>query len=182
MKRSSFTDLIIALALTAAVLGAYLYWYAALTEASAEAALLASRIAEKSGDASRIAAAKTILATLSSEEAAMREYFVSTEDIVSFLEGLEATGKKSGARASVVSVSAGVTDSRDHILIAVKINGGFDAVLRTLGVIEYSPHDIVVTNLSFNAVPDAKSEWEAVTTFAIGTRSSSVLATGTSLL
>src|SRR3989344_896925 len=152
MKRSSFTDLMFALVLTAAALSAYFYWYAALSKASATVADLASRIAEKSEDASRIAAAKSILAALSSEEAAIRGYFVSTEDVVPFLEELEATGKAFGADVSVASVSADSAADRSHILVAVKVGGTFDAVLRAVGAIEYGPHDIIITNLSLDAV------------------------------
>jgi len=179
MKRSSFTDLVLALVLTIFALGAYFYWYASLTKASVAAAELASRIAEKSEDASRIIAAKSILVTLSSDETAVRGYFVSTEDVVPFLEGLEETGRAFDARVSVASVSAGSAGGRNHLLVAVKVNGVFDAVLRALGAIEYGPYDIAIVNLSFDAVSDETSEWEATATFAVGTHLPTAGAAGT---
>src|SRR3989338_9396963 len=100
MKRSSFRSLVLTLVLPVFALGEYFYWYASLTKASVAAAELASRIAEKSEDASRIIAAKSILVTLSSDETAVRGYFVSTEDVVPFLEGGQGKSRGVGSGGS----------------------------------------------------------------------------------
>ena len=177
--RSPFTNLLLSLVLVAAASGAYAYWYGVLSSASAEAADLTSRITGKSEDAARIAAAKTTLTMLAPQEESIRNYFIFTDDIVPFLERLEATGKSLGAEVSVVSVSAGTGPGHEHLLIAMKIVGTFDAVFRTLGAIEYGPRDIVMTNLALENVSKETTEWEAAVTFAIGTRISTRTATTT---
>jgi hypothetical protein len=156
------------------MLGAYAFWYAALGKASAEAAVLAENVRSKSQESEKIAAAKVALETLAEDEASIRAYLVREEEIVPFLGRLEETGAGLGASVDVVSVSTETLAERNRIMLSVKIEGTFDAVLRTLGSIEYGPYDSSVERVTFDTVPSGETpsgEWTATVIFALGTQS-----------
>ena len=61
--------------------------------------------------------------------------------MVGFINGLEAQGQALGTTVSVLSVSAG-TGKQPTFMLSLTIEGTFDTVMRTVGVIEYAPYDI----------------------------------------
>jgi len=173
MKRSALIQLAVALMLLAGVIGVYVFWYASVGKSSVEAATLSEAIRTKSQDSARVAAAKVALESLSEDEAAMRAYLVREQDIVPFLGTLEQTGTSLGANVEVVSVSTERKDNRSQIQLSLKITGSFDAVLRTLGAIEYGPYDSAIQSVTFDTVPaeaGAAASWTAVATFTLGTQ------------
>ncbi|MES2931755.1 MAG: hypothetical protein V4682_03625 [Patescibacteria group bacterium] len=173
MKRISLIQLAIALVIFAGVLGAYGFWYSLVGKSSVEAAALTEEIRTKSQDSARVAAAKVALESLAEDEAAMRAYLVREQDIVPFLGTLEDTGATLGSSVQVVSVSAESKGERSQLLLSLKITGSFDAVLRTLGAIEYGPYDIAIQSVTFDTAPveGAASAWTAAATFSLGTQS-----------
>jgi hypothetical protein len=171
MIRRTLIELVIALLVLAGVLGAYAFWYGAVGDASAEAAALSKEIRAKGIESSRVADEKDALTLLAADEASMRAYFVRQEEIVPFLSMLEKKGAALGAKLEVASVSEDATGGRNRILLSLKITGSFDAVLRTLGAIEYGPYDSSVSNVTFDtssAEDGVPAVWTAVGTFAIG--------------
>lgn len=173
MKRSSLIQLAIALTVLVGVLGAYGFWYSLVGKSSVEAAMLSEEIRTKSQDSARVAAAKVALESLAEDEAAMRAYLVREKDIVPFLGTLEETGASLGAGVEVVSVSAEARGERSQIQLSLKITGSFDAVLRTLGAIEYGPYDSAIQSVTFDTVPAeaaAVPVWTAAATFRLGTQ------------
>lgn len=164
----------IALGILMLTLGAYGLGYAAVSSASAEAALLALQVDEKSRSATRLIAAKAALSSLEADEASLRRYFVSTEDVVPFLSGLERTGRELGAQVEVASVGNDPSSvERKRLVVALKITGSFEAVMRTLGAIEYGPYDSRATAVTLDTplspAEGGGKEWEATATFIIGT-------------
>lgn len=173
MKRASLIQLVIALAVLASALGAYSFWYSLVGKASVEAAALSEEIRTKSQDSARVAAAKIALESLAEDEAAMRAYLVREKDIVPFLGTLEDTGVSLGSSVEVVSVSANSQGERSQIQLSLKITGSFDAVLRTLGAIEYGPYDSAIQSVTFDTAPSddtAAAAWTAAATFTLGTQ------------
>lgn len=172
MKRISLIQLVVALAVFAAVLGVYGFWYSLVGKSSVEAAALSEEIRTKSQDSARVAAAKVALESLAEDEAAMRAYLVREKDIVPFLGTLEDTGTSLGAGVEVVSVSAESKGERSQLLLSLKITGSFDAVLRTLGAIEYGPYDSAIQSVTFDTVPveGTAAVWTAAATFTLGTQ------------
>jgi hypothetical protein len=175
MRRRAFIELFIALLIFAGVLGAYAFWYVAVGDASVEAAALSKEIQAKGLESSRVSGAKDALALLADDEASMRGYLVRQEDIVPFLSMLEEKGSFLGSVLEVASVSEETSagSGRGRILLALKITGSFDAVLRTLGAIEYGPYDSSVSNITLDTSagePGTAPAWTAVATFALGTR------------
>jgi len=174
MKHLTYIHLSTALILFAGIIAAYGFWYATVGTASAEAAQLAEKIKTAGHDSARVAAAKAALVSLAEDELSVRTYLVPTNDVVPFLEGLEQTGKQLGAAVEVASVSAQNSTNRPHLLLALKITGSFDSVLRTLGAIEYGPYDSELTNLTLDTprleAGEASVAWTATATFTIGTQ------------
>lgn len=173
MMRRTLIELVVAFLVLASVLGAYAFWYVAVGKARDEAAALSKQIQTKTLESARVTEAKDALALLAADEASMREYFVSTQDIVPFLGMLERKGTALGSSLEVVSVSSDTVAGRERILLSLKITGSFDAVLRTLGAIEYGPYDSAVSNVTFDTAvgePGVASAWTAVGTFSVGTR------------
>lgn len=172
MKRTSLIQLVVAIAVLAVVLGVYSFWYSLVGKASVEAAALTEEIRTKSQDSARVAAAKVALESLAKDEAAMRAYLVREQDIVPFLGTLEDTGTSLGAGVEVVSVSAEPKGERSQLQLSLKITGSFDAVLRTLGAIEYGPYDSAIQSVTFDTVPsEGTAAWTAAATFTLGTQS-----------
>lgn len=148
------------------------YWYAnhLLGAASTRTTELQASIAQKR---LQIGANEDALRTLLSaeeERSAIRGYFVSSDTTVPFLEELEATGRSLGSVVSVVSV-AEVTTPRPLLSVALRVEGSFASVMRTVGAIEYGPRDIQVTALTMDTDVGAEEGgdmWRATLTLSVG--------------
>ncbi len=166
--------------LIAAVVG-YSIWYAKVEAQSIRIGDLVTEIQQQTQATQRIAAAKSALASLSTDQATLSHYFVSTNDIVQFLGGVESTGKFLGANVQVVSVSATPGTPYGQISLSLTITGSFNAVAKTLGAIEYGPNDITLTSLTLDnsTAPQASQAtqgataggWTASAIFTVGTQS-----------
>ncbi|MDB5264940.1 MAG: hypothetical protein JWN64_511 [Parcubacteria group bacterium] len=172
MIRNSFIRFLITLVVLVLVVTTYGAWFAVVGKASAEAAGLRQAIETKQQETARVAAAQEALESLGADEGRINQYFIRADDIVSFLSGLEATGKALGASVEVASVSADTTSQRPHITLALTITGSFDSVFRTLGAIEYAPYDSRLSSLSLASTPTQSGQpvWTASAVFSIGTK------------
>ncbi len=167
--------LFIALGILAAACVGYGVAYHALGTLSASVAALTDEVAAKKESASAEALAAQELDRLALEEMRIRDYFVAPDNIVSFLETLQAKGVALGSVVTVVSVSA-VPTPRPHLDLSLRVDGSFDVVMRTIGSIEHSPHDITVTSLVLDVIDteaaDAPSGWTATMKMDVGTATS----------
>ncbi|MFA5942786.1 MAG: hypothetical protein WC798_03930 [Candidatus Paceibacterota bacterium] len=163
--RSHVFHLIVACAISIAALAGYSLWYVAVAKKSADVAGLQNQIDAKTETASRIASARAVLADVAGAEAAVQSYFVPETGVVAFISGLEARGRAQGAAVSVLSVST-TQGARPTLLFALTIKGTFDAVMRTVGVIEYAPHDISFSGLSL--VQNEEGDWQADLKLVVG--------------
>ncbi len=157
--------------LTAACIG-YGAAYHALGTLSATVTGLAQEVAAKKESASAAALAAQELERLADDEGSIDSYFVVPDNIVTFLESLQAKGVTLGATVTVDSVSA-EQKPRPHLDLTLRIVGSFDAVMRTVGSIEHSPHDITVTSLVLDVIesgdPEAPPGWSATMKMDVGT-------------
>lgn len=171
MKTRTLIQLIVAGLLFLGAVGAYLAWYATVGKLSASADALSVQIQEKGQDSARIRSAKEALESLVADEEAMRAYLVQQANIVSFLSAIEDTGTGLGSSVEVVSVSAESKGETNSILLSLKITGSFDAVLRTIGAIEYGPYDSSVESVTLDTVAgETAGVWTAAASFSIGTQ------------
>lgn len=155
--RSSLTHFLVALAVFIATVCLYATWYAAVSGKSYAVADLQSRIATAGENAGRMALARAALSEIAGDETNMQNYFVSESSAVSFINELEALGLAQKATVTVLSVSKGTV--RLSLQLTLSIKGSFDAVMRTVGAIEYVPYAVSIMTLSVGQ--DAKNSWHA---------------------
>lgn len=151
--KSTYIQLAIAFAVLALTLGGYLWWYQQVTSESSMTVSLLQEIKAKEELAKRTSTVEAAFAKLSTSQNDVQNYFISEKNIVSFLEEMEEMGEFHNARVRVVSVGApSVKAGEQSIALSLTIEGGFDAVLRTLGLIEHAPYALVITSLTMNKV------------------------------
>lgn len=172
MKIKHYAHALVMLGVFLAALAAYSAWYAYVGKESASALSLANDIQAKQQSAARVQESKTALDRALSDEASIKGYFVNTSDVVPFLESLQNTGAKFGAKVEVVSVSSEPAKPHAVLALSLSITGPFDSVMRTLGAIEYQPYDTTTTNLTLDTTDGAKGaarQWTAAVTVRVGT-------------
>lgn len=155
-----------AVALLALAFIGYGLWYAKVAAESAVAAILTTEIEIKTEAATRAGAVLAALAKLQVNEAAIEGYLISEDNIVAFLEGLERAGASLGAHTRVVSV--GVSQGESGVLAAaLSVEGSFDAVMRTIGIIEYAPYAITLATIALQR-PLESAVWVASVGLSVG--------------
>lgn len=142
------------------------FWYSIIAEKSVAVADIQNQINAKTETASRIAFARTALNEIADDEAVVQSYFVPETGVVPFIDDLEARARGQKTAMKVISVSVSDVKKRPTITLSINIIGTFDAVARTVGVIEYAPYDLSVSKLSF--VKDGKNEWHADIEIIVG--------------
>jgi hypothetical protein len=147
-------------------------WYARVGDESARAVALGGKIQDAKQSGARVIEAKKELEKASADEAAIRGYFVSTADVVPFLESMQSTGSRFGTQVEVASVSSDAAKPHARLALSLRITGTFDGVERTLGAIEYQPYDTVVQTLTLDT-PEGQGgavpQWTAAVTLSVGT-------------
>ncbi|MHB1163353.1 MAG: hypothetical protein ACYCZZ_02420 [Minisyncoccota bacterium] len=173
--RSPLAHLLLALAVLVAVLFGYGAWYTIVSNKSGEVSDLQSQITAAGENMSRIAATRAAFAEIAGDEAKVQSYFVSGSGVVAFINSLEALGLAQKATVSVRSVSTGGSPSRPALLLSITVKGTFDAVMRTLGAIEYAPYDLSISTLSIGE--DSQKNWQADVNLIVGSISGNTAST-----
>jgi len=169
--KSPLAHLFSALVICGSALVGYGVWYVAISSESAVAADLQNWIDMKTESAGRIASARAAMVEIAADETIVRNYFVPEADVVAFINDLETRGRSQGATVNVLSVSKGAESVRPTLLFSLAVRGTFDAVMRTVGAIEYAPYDLSVSGLSLGQ--DAKDTWHADIRLLVGSVSAS---------
>jgi len=165
MNSRALIHLLISLVILAGVVGMYVFGYYQVMGESRRSAELEATIQSTVNGAVAAAETSDTLASLMQDEAAIKGYYVDLANIVSFLERLEGTGRSVGSTVEVVTV-ADKPGADGRIVLSARITGSFDAVLRTLGAIEYGPYDSRVVSLNVDTPPGG-SAWTAVVGLSI---------------
>lgn len=142
------------------------FWYSVVAKKSSAVAELQGQINKRSETAGRIASSRAELAKIANDEIIVRSYFVSENDIVAFIDGLQTRGLSQGTVVKVLSVSVAGTNARPTLSLAVTVTGAFDAIMRTVGSIEYAPYDISISKLS--VMKGDKKTWLANLELIVG--------------
>lgn len=156
----------IALVICTASLVGNALWYWKVSDMSVVMANLESKIQEKKMASENISTAKTALARFENSEALITNYFVPEEGIVPFINELETRGRSLGAAVTVASVSSKGVTGQSEFALSLKVAGTFDAVMRTVGVIEYAPYAVTISKLSLDE--DEKNTWRATIELTVG--------------
>ena len=168
--KPTLTQAGIAIVILGCTLALYGFSYAAISAKSAEVAGLENLITTKMETAKRIASARAALVEIAGEEAGIRNYFVSGDSVVAFIDNLEARGRAQRTSVTVLSVSTASDDAHPTLAMTLAIEGTFDAVMRTIGAIEYAPYDLRVTTVALGLT--AKNGWHADLSLNVGSTAS----------
>lgn len=147
-------------------LSGYSFWYGVISKKSNEVIDLQNKITETSEAMSRIAATRAALVEISGDEAKVQNYFVPDTDAPAFIDAIEAYGLTQKTGVSVLSASLGGTPAEPMLILPVTVTGTFDAVLRTVGAIEYAPYVISLSALSIQK--NGNGAWQASFTLTVG--------------
>lgn len=157
--KSPFSHISIAVVICIFAIVGYGMWYAVISAKSAAVAALQNQIDTKTETVNRVAAARTTLANVASDEAVVQSYFVPEASVVSFIDVLETNGKTLGTTVSVLSVGTSGTPAKPSLELALSAKGTFNDVMRTVGAIEYAPYDLSISSLT--VTQDDKNSWHA---------------------
>ncbi|HEX5774740.1 MAG TPA: hypothetical protein VFY28_02145 [Candidatus Paceibacterota bacterium] len=161
------THFLVALLVLVAAFAAYAGWYLAVRAAVHRSAELAGEVELSIERVTAAAETRDVLASLAEDEAAIHARFVAVEDVALFLEELEATGGGLGSAVSVVSVADKPTvDGR--IAIMLRVRGPYESVVRTVGAIEYGPHDTRFENMTLDTAKEDGEGWVATISLSAG--------------
>ncbi len=157
MKTPALTHLIVAALVFLVLVGAYVYAFFETQRLERDVLTLSADIAAKTNEHQEAGSVRTALAEVEAQEAKLESHLVPASDIVPFLESVEALGSEFGARVSVLSVSDPAEDGK--IALSLSVEGSFDAVMRTVGVLENSTRASVIRSLTLDAADDGM--WSA---------------------
>jgi hypothetical protein len=163
--RSSATHLIAVMLAWVVALGGYSVWYGVISKKSNEVVDLENKIIQTSDAMGRIASTRVALTEISRDEAQVQGYFVPETGASALIEDLEARGAAQRANVSVLSAAIGGTPAQPTLTLPITVTGTFDAVMRTVGAIEYAPYAISVSGVSVQK--NANSAWQASLTLTI---------------
>lgn len=164
--KSPFAHFVFALLIAVLASRWFGVWYATVSNMSAVAAQVQNQIAGANENVQRIASARAALTEIAGDEASVRDHFVAEENVVTFVNDLEARGHAQGVTVSAQSISKNTTSSGPVLLVALSLEGTFDAVMRTIGAIEYAPYAVSVSALSVEQ--GAADAWHANLNLVVG--------------
>lgn len=174
--KSSLIHLVVASIVCVAALAVFGVSYATLKAKSIAVTTLQNKIDAKTESISRATATRAALEEITGDEAAVQGYFVPETGVVAFIDDLQSRGRQLGARVDVLSVSVAGGTVHPALMLTLTATGTFDAVMRTVGAIEYAPYDISILTLSSGEIN--KGAWHADLTLSVGSRAA-VAATST---
>ncbi len=167
--RPALIQFLVSLAVLILAVAGYGAWYAFVSAQSAHVADLESQIESKTQTALRISSARAALAQITDSEATVNSYFIGEASVVDFINQLQVLGKSLGTAVNVLSVSEGVSNAHSSLVVTLTATGSFDAVMRTVGAIEFAPYDLSLSSFSVHTVQG--SGWSADLTVLVGSAS-----------
>lgn len=170
--KSPVTHLMLMSGVCVVALIGYGAWYTSIAAKSAAVTALQDQIDAKTETVSRITTTRATLSEIADDEAVVQSHFVSETGVVAFIDSLETRGRLLGATVSVLSVAAGKTASKPTLAFALSVKGTFDAVMRTVGAIEYAPYAISISSLSIGQ--EDENSWDATLDLLVGSVSATV--------
>jgi len=150
MKTSNKTLplLIIAIVLTLALCGAYLFFFIAMKNKTAATAELSAKSAELSGRQSRIIGTLAVIKGEGENIDKLSTYFIKESEIVAFTQKIELLGAESGTALTLEGLDPGTGAAGEPILnLRILAKGTFQDVMHLMTLLENFP---------------AKFEWKTV--------------------
>ncbi len=181
MNRRAHIHFVISLILLIGVGVAYYFWFYYVSSLSDRASALSNEIELKTEDSAQSVQAKNALASLSASETSIDTRFITSANIVPYLESVQETGKDLGSTIKVASVAEKDGMPVGTLSLTLTITGTFDSVVRTIGVLENATIDTSLTSLTLDTTPTTGSStpvWTASTILLVGIQANASGTTG----
>ena len=150
MKSFSKTAILLisAVLLTAALGGAYAFFFAAMKNKTTQTAELSAKNETLAGKESRVASALSAIKGETANIEKLSRHFIKESEIVAFTQKIELLGPQSGTTLSLESLDPGVSTNNTPVLnFRIVAMGEFQNIMRLIGLLENFP---------------AKFEWKSV--------------------
>ncbi len=85
------------------------------------------------------------LKAIDKEKTELEKHFVSSSNLVPFLDSIESLGSRVGAEAETSSVD--ISSDKASLLVGVKAKGTFESLYRFLTLVENSPYELEIYSL-----------------------------------
>ena len=117
---------------------------------------------------------RSFLNSIISERAELDSYFVSEDDIVTFLEDVEVLGKKTGTTVTVDSVSEDEKLTNDTMFgklnISIQSTGSWQGSIHTLSLLESMPKSVTIRSARISVASGGEEQiWRGVYEVAVDT-------------
>ena len=156
------------LIIAGALLAGQIYFLTSITDSMT---VTQKAMSEKRAEIAKAAALKNATQALGTSEEVISSHLLQKENIVPFLTSFETAGNPVGATGHVVSVSEEKIATHPKVSVSILINGSFDAVMRTVGILENSPYDSELTGLTLDSggpIVKGVQQWSGAAVFSVG--------------
>lgn len=170
---NNFLRSIIGLLLALFLTSAYLFFYFKIETNMIHSEALAEELAAELSKESDLSKLKRTIDATNEDREKLVEHFVRAEDAVSFLETIESYGAIAGTKFQLNS--ADIQKDKNTMKLSFIANGTFPQVYRLLILIENTPYQFTMENISFSKVdpgpaqlsptgevlPEGEPKWDA---------------------
>ena len=144
--------LVLALAVAAVVAALYGYMRYAIGSSVSRAILAREIVRLKDADKSRADEVMQLYQSTAADRARLSGFFIPADDVVSFIEAVEAIGPQSGAALTLSSIGADAPSKPapgafGSARAKVEAHGSWQAVMKALKLAESLPYDITIDNV-----------------------------------
>lgn len=108
-------------------------------------------------------AAKAALSENKAEISLLDSYFVKSDGVVDFINGLEALGNKNGVTINIASVSV-ESDPKakatlyEMLRLKIEISGSWASVTNFIAILENIPYAVSISQVSLASIPSAAND------------------------
>lgn len=170
----TITSLLIAVGAFLLACTAYALLFISIRDKNIEISALQQGVDTSSGRAALLLSAKNALDATAKDRADLDAYFVSNDDVVSFIEDIEGLKVATGADIKVVSVNV-AADSKNTsvqtLTLSTTIDGSWNQQMHALSLIESMPYRTNVSSVQFRLLSDIDrtlpKQWSGSITFSV---------------
>jgi hypothetical protein len=159
MKKTLYFHLGLAAACIVLAIGAYAMFYMHVAKLQAESVVLGEKVVRQSEEVLRLAENKNTLTAFTKEEEIVLTRFVHLDEVVDYIEAIEALAVKEQVSLNVSSVDVSKTED-PQLVIAFALEGEFAALVQMLASLEYGAYDSRIMTVTIGK--GSAGKWSAV--------------------
>lgn len=157
--------LFFAIALTAALGGAYAFFFIAMKNKTAATAELSAKNETLAGKESRVTSALAAIKGENTNIEKLNSYFIKESEIVAFTKKIELLGEQSGTTFSLEALDPGVDENNAPVLnFRVIATGEFQNVMRLAALLENFPGKFKLKSVNLSLGDRAEETADTATT------------------